>query len=76
MGYNWEGYKGRGGVPTLLPPGVGKPDIPAVFPTRELLLPGELARKVLQELVRLGASIAWDRSTGTEGERVRLEGNA
>lgn len=56
-GYNW-GYKDRGGVPTLLPPGVGKPDIPALFPTKELLLPGEFARKVLHELVRLGASLA------------------
>ena len=70
------GYKERGGVPTLLPPGVGKPDIPAVLPTKELLLPGEFARKALQELVRLGASLAWDRSTDAEGESVMLEGNA
>lgn len=76
MGYNWEGYKERGGVPTLLPPGVGKPEIPAVFPTRELLLPGELTIKVLDDPVRLGAILAWDKSMGVEGERVRLEGNA
>lgn len=57
----------------LHPPGVGRPEIPIVFPTIELLLPGELATSVLEEPERLGPSFVCAKSKGVEGPGERVE---
>ena len=65
-------------MPTLLPPGVGRPEIPAVFPINRLLLPGDLELRFVALTaaagvpVRQGPSLACDRPT-EEGEREGLK---